>query len=1707
MFSGQIDDFRGYDVAIDENNICGVFNKVPADINSNLRLYFDFEEGDGEGDNTSLSAALNRGDLIDGSLEGFKLDGTASNYVCSLYDLNECEQDDCNPDVTAPLCVFPGGSVQIASDGTAFLDAAFLGSNSSDNCSDLNYNVDPKELDCDQLGSNNVTLTITDEAGNSSQCNNTVILSDPSNFCFDPCDPDDVSPVINECFEVVVQIQQTTGQASISVDQTSYIGQDECGIVIEQIDPIFVDCNQVDSPVLYTLTVSDAAGNSATCQNFIQILDPFGVCEEDCCMEPMEFQNLIDSGFTITQEGCEVKFSKKDIDACTRVDVDYDTGETNHFIGQGTLTYNYEVDGEYDVCLTATRNDPTGTACNTGTYCTTICISCHGECENEELQYLPNSAMVQPYLGYRGSINRRTDVCLTSDNIRYSAATFNTAGNNDGELPHEIRIYREGVLCKTFTNEKYCQVSEIQEKNGFLYVTGSFVGGNFVVDNEYTLIGNTSENNLAQPHAFVIKMTPNFDVEWAFNFGGPWLHVVEDIDIGDNGDFVITGTTRHCVDFDPNPDVVVKPNDCPDIITGYVARYSDNGNGLPNTEWVELLYTSPEVRSSFVHGLGVTFDEAGDVYAVGDYKITNETQAPCIGLELTSYGNTGYDDCNGNNSLYTTPASYSALGYLIKYNGENGVPQWITQLDDNNTAEISRGVCPRDVEVLDNVVYSVGSNFIAKHDKITGSQLMHKYNRGMDLEEVTIHNNMLHLVGFRNSYYQPGISSDDNIPSGSMLLSVNDLNCNPIKWLAPGYTTKRNYGKSIAVNDSRISIAAEVTLSEDLAFQLQYPKVGPAINIPSEYSFLVSDYECICLGASNTSCCENLSANIQETNSGDYCCSISIDNEFGFDVPKVGVKLKSNDASFSLSEAAITDGYNIENFTPDYCLISHNSGSIPAGINNNLLEFCLNNPNASSSAAQTFEIQYFQGSGDKEYMSCSEEISADCDNSTINNCGDLSILSATCIDEGSNIYELSLRITNTGIFDNLADLALSGLPDGYLWSSCTSSSTGTIGQLVDLGNLASGQSTDVCVRVNTNESLDDNVTIPFNASFGSQQLESFCTGNDYEFNLEPCCASCDDFQIVLPEISSCCYNFGLDNVCSTETPNNIIVEGVNGKIVNVDYDEEYLALVGEGSTGKWYLWPLAGFSAERDLENIFDFCLDATGSESPSIKVTISYNVDPSTQKECIQTVQSSCSGNCVTLGFDDTSISLLGSDSESYALGCGSPPVPISCPDGKEIWVRGNFNCSMGCEASIELLLEFEDGTTSWMNNVESDGSWETLLNDYIDAPGEYRLRVRGNCDSWHTICYYSFIVPEDCYSCDCIDFEDDVALGFNNSQQGFCEIINTPYALNECDEVTWFVNNIEGGQTTGNEEFGFAIVSGTHEVCMSVVRTENDICQGTQCYTFVVDCDVIQPLVLDCGQTANTNGDFAIGDYMSLHESDIPIPGWKYNSGEAWFFENGGAYGDDSGYMHIAATKFEEASMEVLLNSSMYQASSSSNSINVFFDLKTYSSLDLGNFVLRLKDESLTQDVLVPFEGADDNVWRTVDINIPLPDNIQLDGNETIEFVQFMEDIFSNTSFSIDNVCVEVHTTTSAVEDEIEQSDITIYPNPSNGMLFVNSDRINLSGYKIFSTNGQLVKTVQASLAKEFAIDLSDVESGVYFIQMQDTNRRIHNNRFIKL
>ncbi len=153
-------------------------------------------------------------------------------------------------------------SLPLDDEGTASLTAAQLDNGSSVDCGGLSLSASPLAFDCDDLGSNPVTLTVTSLAtGAATQCTTTVIITDPTVAC---CPVPQLT-----CLNANVVFN---GQSSIALNPASLVSiEDDCGISGITALPANITCNQVGSTVPVTITVANQGGLSASCTSQIAV--------------------------------------------------------------------------------------------------------------------------------------------------------------------------------------------------------------------------------------------------------------------------------------------------------------------------------------------------------------------------------------------------------------------------------------------------------------------------------------------------------------------------------------------------------------------------------------------------------------------------------------------------------------------------------------------------------------------------------------------------------------------------------------------------------------------------------------------------------------------------------------------------------------------------------------------------------------------------------------------------------------------------------------------------------------------------------------------------------------------------------------------------------------------------------------------------------------------------------------------------------------------------------------------------------------------------------------------------------------------------------------------------------------------------------------------------------------------------------------------
>jgi hypothetical protein len=170
-------------------------------------------------------------------------------------------------DHIAPLALCQGHTVQLDAAGSGSITTADIDNGSNDACGIANLSLNNTSFDCANVGANTVTLTVTDNNGNSSNCQATVTVEDnvnPNALCQNKTVPLDAN-----------------GEGSISVADINNGSNDACGVANVALDNTSFGCADVGANAV-TLTVTDNNGNSSSCQATVTVEDhiaPVASCQ------------------------------------------------------------------------------------------------------------------------------------------------------------------------------------------------------------------------------------------------------------------------------------------------------------------------------------------------------------------------------------------------------------------------------------------------------------------------------------------------------------------------------------------------------------------------------------------------------------------------------------------------------------------------------------------------------------------------------------------------------------------------------------------------------------------------------------------------------------------------------------------------------------------------------------------------------------------------------------------------------------------------------------------------------------------------------------------------------------------------------------------------------------------------------------------------------------------------------------------------------------------------------------------------------------------------------------------------------------------------------------------------------------------------------------------------------------------------------------
>lgn len=394
----------------------------PVAVCQNITVYLD-----GAGNASITASDLNNGSSDNCTVASLSLsqssftcaDEGANNVTLTVTDQagnqNTCISVVTVVDSTAPTAVCQNLTVYLDASGSASITTGDLDNGSSDNCSIASMSLSQSSFSCADEGVNSVTLTVTDQAGNSNTCTANVTVVDT------------ISPTT--IAQNITVYLDGSGSATISAGDVDAGSSDNCSIASQSVSPSVFSCANEGANTV-TLTNIDQAGNTSSTTATVTVMDtvsPMVVC-----------QNLtiyLDGSGSATITANDVDNGSTDNCSITSIDVD-------------KASFSCADEGANNVTLTVT--DQTGNQSSCTAIVTVVdTISPTAVCQNLTV-YLDGTgaASITPNDVDNGSSDNCSVASLSLDN---SSFTCSDLGANTVSLTATDQAGNQSTCSATVT--------------------------------------------------------------------------------------------------------------------------------------------------------------------------------------------------------------------------------------------------------------------------------------------------------------------------------------------------------------------------------------------------------------------------------------------------------------------------------------------------------------------------------------------------------------------------------------------------------------------------------------------------------------------------------------------------------------------------------------------------------------------------------------------------------------------------------------------------------------------------------------------------------------------------------------------------------------------------------------------------------------------------------------------------------------------------------------------------------------------------------------------------------------------------------------------------------------------------------------------------------------------------------------------------------
>ena len=173
-------------------------------------------------------------------------------------NLSTCNSTVTVEDLIAPTANCSNVTIQLDSNGVGTITSSDVASASTDNCGVSNISLDQSSFDCSHVGQQIIVVAVTDDSGNSQNCNATITVEDQ------------VAPMA-VCVNTSISLDEN-GLATVAVEDIDGGSADNCGVSNVSLSHMEFDCSQVGLNTV-TLSVTDNNDNQTSCDATVTVVD------------------------------------------------------------------------------------------------------------------------------------------------------------------------------------------------------------------------------------------------------------------------------------------------------------------------------------------------------------------------------------------------------------------------------------------------------------------------------------------------------------------------------------------------------------------------------------------------------------------------------------------------------------------------------------------------------------------------------------------------------------------------------------------------------------------------------------------------------------------------------------------------------------------------------------------------------------------------------------------------------------------------------------------------------------------------------------------------------------------------------------------------------------------------------------------------------------------------------------------------------------------------------------------------------------------------------------------------------------------------------------------------------------------------------------------------------------------------------------------